>query len=154
MTAFGVDHIVAEQAFFEDQVATDKFPARSSGNSSVRQQGSPRGGGVPWCPGFPVGPSGSFLVVVLVFALLMLRVLRLLLSLSVAAATSIVATAAATTNALEIDGFLRSQHVSTRYAQSEGEPTPPNIGKIKCVIILYERVFGDCSSLLSGSGLD
>ena len=76
----------------------------------------------------------------------------LLLSLSAAAATA--ATAAAAINAREIDGFLRSQHVSTQYAQSEGEPTPPNIGKIKCAIILFEMVFGDCSSLLSGSGLD
>ena len=75
-----------------------------------------------------LGPRVSFLVVVLVFVLLMLIVL-LLLSLSVAAATAIAATAAATNNALEIDGFLRSQHVSTQYAQSEGEPTPPDIGK-------------------------
>ena len=100
-----------------------------------------------------LGPRISFVVVVLVFVLLMLLVL-LLVSLSVAAATATATTAAAAINAREIDGFLRSQHVSTQYAQSEGEPTPPNIGNIKCVIILFEILFGDCSSQLSGSGLD
>ena len=104
-----------------------------------------------WFPWWALGVL--FLVVVLVFVLLMLIVL-LLLSLSVAAATATAATAAAAINALEVDGFLRNQHLSIQYAQSEGEPTPPNIGKIKWVIILFEMVFGDCSSLLSGSGLD
>ena len=76
-----------EQAFFEDQVATDTFPARSSGNSSVRQQGSPRGVEFLGALVSLLAPRVSFLVVVLVFVLLMLIVL-LLLSLSVAAATA------------------------------------------------------------------
>ena len=113
----GIDKGIVEQTFFEDQVATDKFPAGSSGNSSVRQQGSPGGVGFLGALVSPLGPRVSFLVVVLVFVLLMLIVL-LLLSLSVAPATAIAATAAATINALEIDGFLRSQHVSTQYVQS------------------------------------
>ena len=117
MSPFGVDHIVAEQAFFDDQVATDKFPTRSSGNSSLRQQGSPRGMGFLGALVSLLGPRVSFLVVILVFVLLMLIVL-LLLSLSVAAATATAATAAAAIYALEIDGFLRSQYVSTQYAQS------------------------------------
>ena len=149
----GIDKGIVEQTFFEDQVATDKFPAGSSGNSSVRQQGSPRWVGFLGALVSLLCPRVSFFSRLSSFCVA---------NVDSAAAVVVVrcccycycCDCCCHNHALEIDGFLRSQHVSTQYAQSEGEPTPPNIGKIKCAIILFEMVFGDCSSLLSGSGLD